>query len=93
MNYIDHLIQSALDEDQGPSSIQEIAQHTVAMAVRGAYEATSELVRLRCDPVAGPLVALSEGELWACKGRLDLLLSEIRAEQDLRPVPALRIVR
>jgi hypothetical protein len=85
---LDHLIQSALDEDQGPVSPRDLAAHQIAMAVRGAYEATSELVRLRCDPVAGPVVALSEGELYAVKARIDLLLSEIRAEG-----PKLRVVR
>lgn len=92
MTYLDHLVQFALDapDDQGPASAHEIAAHSVGMAVRGAYEATSELVRLRCDPVAGPLVAASEGELWAVLTRVQLLISEIRAEAE---GPKLRLVR
>jgi hypothetical protein len=91
VNYMDHLVQVALDApaDQGPVSPRDLAAHQIAMAVRGAYEATSELVRLRCDPVAGPLVGASEGELWAILARVQLLVSEIRAEAE---GPRLRVV-
>lgn len=62
----------------------------VSNLVRDAYEATSELIKLRCDPEAARFVAAEEGTLFSIKCRVDLLLSEIRAEAE---GPKLRVVR
>jgi hypothetical protein len=75
-------------EELGEPEVSNL-QHAVAMAVRGAYEATSELIKLRCDPEAARFVAAEEGNLFAVKCRIDLLLSEIRADAE----PKLRVVR
>ncbi len=80
-------IRRCMDDDMGdePLTPSELAQHKVAMAVRDAWLATAELVRLRCDPVAAPFVASAEGDLWSILNRAQLLVSEIRAEQDNAP--------
>lgn len=77
-----------MSENGEPLTPAEEAQHKVALAVRDCYLASAELYRLRLDPIAAPFVAREEGELWAVKTRMDLLISEIRAEQE----PKLRIV-
>jgi hypothetical protein len=78
-----------LDEpDYLPTPAEQLAD-LVARLTRDAYEATSELIKLRCDPEAARFVAAEEGQLYACKARIDLLLSEIRAEAE----PKLRVVR
>lgn len=89
MNYEAEL--DATREAMGePETPKEIAEHKVAMAVRDAWLATSELVKLKAqDPHAGPLLIKAEGDLWSIKTRIDLLLSEIRLELE----PKLRVVR
>jgi hypothetical protein len=78
-----------LDEpDYLPTAAEQLSD-LIARLVRDAYEATSELIRLRCDPEAARFVAAEEGNLYAVLARVQLLLSEIRAEQD---GPKLRVV-
>ena len=78
-----------LDEpDYLPTPAEQLTD-LVARLVRDAYEATSELIKLRCDPEAARFVAAEEGTLFSIKCRVDLLLSEIRADAE----PKLRIVR
>lgn len=81
---LDRQILDTVREIMGePETPREIAEHKVAMAVRDAWLATSELVKLKAqDPFARPLIIKAEGDLWSIKTRVDLLLSEIRAEQD-----------
>ncbi|RTL52918.1 MAG: hypothetical protein EKK40_07155 [Bradyrhizobiaceae bacterium] len=65
-----------------PSTPKEIAQDKIARAVRDAYLAMGELVKLRSDRVAGPLFSASdEADLWAIKLRADLLVSDLRADE------------
>lgn len=82
----------SLDEpfDPLPTPAEQLAE-LVARLTRDAYEATSELVRLRCDLEAARFVAGEEGTLFSIKCRVDLLLSEIRAEAEAGP--KLRVVR
>jgi len=63
-----------------PQTPQEIAQYKVEMAARDAWLATAELVKLRADTIAAPFFTPRvEADLWSIKGRIDLLISELRA--------------
>ena len=85
------LIRRAMEGDIGePQTPKEIAEHKVEMAVRDAWLATAELYKLRLDPIAAPFVSKAEGDLWSIKTRVDLLLSEIKAEAEA--APKLRVV-
>lgn len=84
-------IRAEMDADGEPRSPKEIAEHKVAMAVRDCYLASADLYRLRLDPIAAPFVAAQEGELWSVKTRMDLLISEIRAEHEAKS-PMLKVV-
>lgn len=65
------------DEPQTP---REQAQYKVEMAARDAWLATAELVKLRADPIAASCFTPKvEADLWSIKGRIDLLISELRA--------------
>ena len=75
------------DIDPIPTPAEQLSD-LVSNLVRDAYEATSELIKLRCDLEAARFVAAEEGQLYACKARIDLLLSEIRADAE----PKLRVV-
>ena len=69
--------------DYLPTSAEQLADLT-ARLVRDAYEATSELIKLRCDPEAARFVAAEEGNLWAVLARVQLLVSEIRADAETK---------
>jgi hypothetical protein len=87
-------IRRAMEDDMGePFTPKEMAEHKVAMAVRDCWLASAELFKLRCDPIAAPFVAAAEGDLWSIKGRVDSIISEIRAQAGELPLPPLRIVR
>jgi hypothetical protein len=77
-------IRRVMEDDMGeePQTPKEIAQYKVEMAARDAWLATSELVKLRSDPIAGEFVARVEGDLWSIKTRVDTLISELRATDD-----------
>jgi hypothetical protein len=63
-----------------PQTPQEQAQYKVEMAARDAWLATAELVKLRADAIAAPCFTPKvEADLWSIKGRIDLLISELRA--------------
>lgn len=65
-----------------PCTPKEIAQDKIGRAVRDAYLATAELIKLRSDPVAGPLfTSRDEGDLWSIKTRVDVLCSDLRADE------------
>lgn len=81
MTLYDQTLQRVADaiQDGEPMTARQIAQHKIAMAVRDAFLATGELYKLRLDPDTADLFYAEEGELWAIKTRVDLLLSEIRS--------------
>jgi hypothetical protein len=71
-----------MENDMGeePQTPKEIAQYKVEMAARDAWLATAELVKLRADPIAADFFTPKvEADLWSIKGRVDLLISELRA--------------
>jgi hypothetical protein len=75
-------IRRVMEDDMGeePQTPKEIAQYKVEMAARDAWLATAELVKLRADAVAAPCFTPKvEADLWSIKGRIDLLISELRA--------------
>jgi hypothetical protein len=74
-------IRRVMEDDMGdePQTPREQAQYKVEMAARDAWLATSELVKLRADPIAGQFFdGKVEGDLWSIKARVDLLVSELR---------------
>ena len=83
-------IRRVMEDDMAeePQTPKEIAADKVARAVRDCWLASAELYKLRLDPISAPLVAAEEGELWAIKTRIDLLLSEIRTAAE----PKLKVV-
>lgn len=86
-------IRRIMEDDMGeePFTPREIAQDKVARAVRDCWLASAELYKLRLDPIAAPLVAKEEGELWSIKTRVDALITEIRMERGEMPLPKLRV--
>lgn len=89
------LIRRVMEDDMGedPQTPKEIAQHKVEMAVRDAWLATAELIKLRCDPIAAPFFTDTvEGDLWSMKMRVDLIIDELRAEHGERPLPKFKVV-
>jgi hypothetical protein len=75
-------IRRVMEDDMGeePRTPKEIAQYKVEMAARDAWLATAELVKLRADAIAAPCFTPKvEADLWSIKGRIDLLISELRA--------------
>jgi hypothetical protein len=75
-------IRRVMEDDMGdePQTPREIAQVKVEMAARDAWLATAELVKLRADAIAAPCFTPKvEADLWSIKGRIDLLISELRA--------------
>jgi hypothetical protein len=75
-------IRRVMEDDMGdePQTPREIAQVKVEMAARDAWLATADLVKLRADPIASDFFTPKvEADLWSIKGRIDLLISELRA--------------
>jgi hypothetical protein len=75
-------IRRVMEDDMGdePQTPREQAQYKVEMAARDAWLATAELLKLRSDPIAAPCFSPKvEADLWSIKGRIDLLISELRA--------------
>jgi hypothetical protein len=79
---LEDVMREAMYEDMGgePQTPKEQAQYKVEMAARDAWLATAELVKLRADAIAAPCFTPKvEADLWSIKGRIDLLISELRA--------------
>ncbi len=75
-------LRRVMEDDMGdePRTPREQAQYKVEMAARDAWLATAELVKLRSDAIAAPCFTPAvEADLWSIKGRIDLLISELRA--------------
>lgn len=68
-----------MSESGEPRTPKEIAQVKVEQAVRDAWLAMSELVKLENDPDAAPFVKTQEADIWTIKTKADLVLSHIRA--------------
>lgn len=81
LTQLEETLRRAMEDDMPgePQTPKEIAQVKVEMAARDAWLATSELVKLRSDPIASEFVAKVEGDLWSIKTRVDTLISELRA--------------
>lgn len=79
---LEDTMRRVMEDDMGeePRTPKEIAQYKVEMAARDAWLATAELVKLRADTIAAPCFTPKvEADLWSIKGRIDLLISELRA--------------
>lgn len=73
-----------------PQTPKEMAEHKVAMAVRDCWLAMGELLKLRKDPIARPIVADHEVDLWSIQTQCIFLLAEI--EEMRAPKPKLKVV-
>lgn len=87
-------LKRAMEDDMGePLTPEAKAQYDVEMATRDAWIASAELYKLRSDPIASKFFTSKvEGDLWAIKTRVDLIISELRAENGERPIPKLSVV-